>query len=255
MRINHLQGKIPGIVVCIHGNSSSSSIFDTVLGQTNFHYSAIIIELPGHGKTVLKEEFSIRGIITNLKVDLASIKEPVFLFGHSLGGHLAIEIAPVIKNLKGLCIMGTPPIELPINLESAFNPVQEMTVLFEDKPDSSSIDAYFKKATINSSIRPRLKDDYLKVAPSVRTSIAAAIPNNHWSNQRAIFNSLNVPKFIAHGLNDPFINLDYLKEIQNENIENCSLKLFDNSGHYPILEVPNDFGTYFYQIITSSFVK
>jgi pimeloyl-ACP methyl ester carboxylesterase len=129
----------------------------------------------------------------------------------------------------------------------------EMSVLFEEQPDRDLLDAFLEKAITNPFAKDKIKEDYLNAHPEVRFGIAEAIPNNYWSNQRDIFKNLQVPKFLAHGINDPLINLAYLEEIKVQNKQNCALKLFKDSGHYPMLEVPKYFEAYFIGITNKVF--
>lgn len=256
MKSSYRKRTLNETVIFIHGNSSDSTVFNGILNNPTFQYCSYTLSLPGHyeeDSAVQLNDFSITAIINQITEFVSSINYPILLFGHSLGGHLAIEIAPKLNNLKGLCVMGTPPIELPINFESAFNPVVEMSVLFEEAPTDNLLDAFLKKAVVNPTVKDSIKANFVKTHPKARGYIANAIPKNEWSNQRAIFRDLQIPKYIAHGLKDPFINLDYLEEIKTENQPKCSLTLFMESGHYPMLETPKDFEEYVVKICNKSF--
>ncbi len=256
MKTNFKKGRFEETIIFIHGNSSNATVFSSLLNSPKFEYSSLTIELPGHYDDFQDQgfkEFSIPNIINNLVEIIGAIENSIFLYGHSLGGHLAIEIAPQLHNLKGICIMGTPPIELPLNFESAFNPVPEMVVLFEEQPEDGILEAFLDKAVTNPTVKDHIKADFLNTQPKVRTGVANAAPNNQWNNQRAIFKSLQISKYIAHGFKDPFINLSYLEEINAENQPECELTLFNHSGHYPMLEVPNDYEAYIIEITNKVF--
>ena len=118
-----------GTLFCIHGNSSSSKVFEDLKQNQNSKYDVFLIDLLGHGTNQEKQnmsDFSLKSQKEYLLKQLKYHKGNVILVGHSLGGHLAIEIAEKIDNLKGLIIIGTPPVKKPMNLEEAFLPIQEI---------------------------------------------------------------------------------------------------------------------------------
>jgi pimeloyl-ACP methyl ester carboxylesterase len=42
------------------------------------------------------------------------------VFGHSLGGHIAIRMLPMMNQLAGVGITGTPPFDIPVDMEPRF---------------------------------------------------------------------------------------------------------------------------------------
>ena len=83
-------------------------------------------------------------------------KGNVILVGHSLGGHLAIEIAEKIDNLKGLIIIGTPPVKKPMNLEEAFLPIQEIQTFFTENPIHKDIESIVDIALQNKKVKEEI---------------------------------------------------------------------------------------------------
>src|ERR1700722_10829294 len=97
-------------VVLIHGNSSSSRAFSRQLeGPLGQRFRLIAVELPGHGRAV------------RAALDALGIEEARFV-GWSLGGHIALEMAPDLREPRGFVIFGTPPITSREAMSEAFLP-------------------------------------------------------------------------------------------------------------------------------------
>jgi pimeloyl-ACP methyl ester carboxylesterase len=122
-------GQRPNIVF-IHGNSLSSKMFADQLGDSKglaFFYDVYAIDLPGHGDSTdatpeTESCYSIDGFpqamveaVKILRLEPAS----TIVFGHSLGGHIGIRMLQMM-NLAGIGITGTPPFDIPIDMEPRF---------------------------------------------------------------------------------------------------------------------------------------
>ncbi|MBU2927257.1 alpha/beta fold hydrolase [Winogradskyella psychrotolerans] len=237
------KGSTKGTILCIHGNSSSPEIFQSLLTDQIIHQTIIAVELLGHSvehQDCNIELFSTKNQCKVLSTYINTIDDDIFLLGNSLGGHLAIEIAKDIKRLKGLMIFGTPPVTNPINFEEAFNVVPALNTYLTENPTETDIETAAKVAVYKTEVAPSVSR-YFKIAnPLVRTALAIDITKNNWSNQKDIFLNLQVPKYIVAGNQDPTVSIDYLKTIEVL-ADNCELLFINNCGHYPTLEQPNAF--------------
>ena len=174
---------------------------------------------------------------------LSDIKDNILLIGSSLGGHLAIEIAPAIENLSGLVIMGTPPVKKPLNFEEAFNTIPELNSFFKEEVSTKELDAIVHIALRNKAYNNIFIDDFKKSDPKVRSSLANDIMAGSFDDQFNIFTNLAVPKFILAGDADPSVNRDYLSEVCKASSFGCRIYDLDQCGHYPSLESPDSFGS------------
>lgn len=237
------EGSAKGTIVCIHGNSSSPKIFQSLLNSEATNHTVIAVELLGHSAQHHNneiDEFSTKNLCKALIAFVNTIDDDIFLLGNSLGGHLSIEIANAIKRLKGLMIFGTPPIKKPINFEDAFNVVPALNTFLTEHPTEIEIEDAAKVAVYNFENARTIVKDFKMVNPLVRTALAIDLSNNNWSDQRDIFLNLNIPKFIVAGKQDPTVNKNYLKTLESLDL-NCELLHIDNCGHYPTLEQPKTF--------------
>lgn len=158
------------------------------------------------------------------------------MVGNSLGGHLAIEIAPRIKRLKGLVIFGTPPVSKPINFAEAFLQCDALSCFLTENPNAEDINVATETAVFDTTFTKLLINDFKNTDPKVRVALAKDLVENNWSDQKEIFISLAVPKFIIRGSHDPSVNPDYLEKIINETNDQSSIINFKNCGHFASIE-------------------
>jgi len=100
-------------VIFIHGNSLHDGLFYKQFEALS-PYRIIAPDLPGHGQSAFSndpaQDYGVGSYIRLLAEFIQSFKlGQCILFGHSLGGHLAIHLAGQLRNIAGLAIMGTPP--------------------------------------------------------------------------------------------------------------------------------------------------
>lgn len=236
--------KHKGTIVCIHGNCSSSKVFNHLKNSKAIPYQIIANDLPGNGensKASLSKENLFKYYKGLLIEQINNINDDVLLVGNSLGGHLAIEIASSVTRLKGLVIMGTPPVRSPINFEEAFLPVEALSTFLTENPEAKAIEEAAKVAVYDTSFAKYVISDFKAANPKIRTMIASDLLGGKLEDEYNDFINLCMPKFIIRGLQDPSVNPDYLNALQNDCADNCEIIEIDNCGHYPSLEQPELF--------------
>jgi len=249
--------KKKGTIIFIHGNSSSSEVFRPIIESKILTHTKIGLNLLGHGNhssnSTNAEDFSIKAYSKDILNQIADIDDEILLVGNSLGGHLAIEIAPEVANLRGIVIFGTPPVKKPINFEEAFLPVPALQTFLTEHPSEGDIEMAVSAAVCNKETIPQLVADFKKANPLVRKAIGIDLMENKLSNQLEIFSTLDIPKYIIAGKKDPSVNPEYLQEVTNNCNGNCKLIKFENCGHYPSIEKPQEFNTILHKIAQEVF--
>jgi len=242
MNIVKKKGKREETIVFIHGNSSSSRVFNKIFTENELPFNLISFDLPGHGKSPHNNEYSFE-IFKGASLDLIrNIERDVLLIGHSLGGHLALEIAQEIPNLKGLVISGAPPFEKPMVLNEVFLPNPNIDTLFSENPSEDDIKKLLNSIVKNKTAIPIIKDDLLLTDSKVRSALAVDLSKEEtFLDEKAIFLSLPVKKFIIHGEDDSLINLNYLHKLKHESNNSFDILMIKDCGHYPTIEQPEKF--------------
>lgn len=233
-----------GIIFCIHGNSSSSKIFEPLKNSLGNSYNIIAIDLPGHGKNkngFTEKDFTLKSYKEFLVNNINALNERIILVGHSFGGHLAIEIANEINNLECLIIFGTPPLKKPMNLEESFLPNPLLQTFFTENPTKKDIETTLESILHNKDCKKIIEDDFKITNSLVRKVISQEIQNNSFSDQFTIFTNLKVPKYIIATEFDSIVNNKYLQMVKNSCTSNYEIINFKNCGHYPSFEAPKKF--------------
>ncbi|WP_417886676.1 alpha/beta fold hydrolase [Zunongwangia sp.] len=239
------KGKERGTIVCIHGNSSSAKVYDDLLKSTAILQTKIAIDLLGHGNNqpdnVDFNKYSFSAQRQFLLENIKDIDDEILLIGNSMGGHLAIEISTEIPQLKGLVIMGTPPLKNPVNIEEAFIPVVALNTFLTVNPNEDEIRKTLGEVILNRSKIDLVTHDFKKANPLVRKALAIDLMENRLFNQYSIFTELNLPKYIISGDADLSVNREYLERVKNASNDSCKIIDIQNCGHYPSLDQPFEF--------------
>lgn len=133
-RIAFYDNRADGLaLVMLHANSICKESFALQITAFGNTYRTIAIDLPGHGgssdATDPRRSYSMTGYANAVSELLAGIGVTRYaLLGHSLGGHITLELlARVEKSIAGAIIFGTPPIENSIEgLIAGFVPSPDM---------------------------------------------------------------------------------------------------------------------------------
>ncbi|MFK8010438.1 MAG: alpha/beta fold hydrolase [Marinicellaceae bacterium] len=240
-----IDGNQKGTIFCIHGNSSSSKVFNKFLQSPKISNTKVSVDLVGHGENQ-KQDFKLKDMTFKsqkkyILSQVSKIKGDILLIGHSLGGHLAIEVAPEIKNLKGLIVMGTPPVKHPINFEEAFIPIETYNSYFVETQSDREIAKMAESIVKKKSHQELIYSDFKKTNPLVRKALAQDILSNKLLDEYLLFKLLNVPKYIISGRQDFSVNREYLQLVKENCGHDCKIIDVENCGHFPFLDKPNKF--------------
>lgn len=234
------QGSEPGIILCIPGNSSSSGYFECLFQHEHINHSVVAPDLPGTGDSYHSKApsyYSILRLRETVTQFANELNEDILLVGASLGGHLALEIAPDIQRLKGLVIFGAPPLKKPANMQEAFLPFDEMNYFFEEEVPKEKARALFAKASHNPKAVDRLMDDFYNTDPKTRSRLMEDVTSDLLLDELEIFNTLKCKKYIIEMEHDIISNNHY---IQSATVGAKILKMTE-CGHFPALEKPEEF--------------
>ena len=228
-------------IIFLHGNSSSSKIFQEII-TTDLPYQMFAFDLPGHGQSEFSVDIAHYRFANYKEIVLNKISEldgEIILVGNSLGGHIAIEIAKEVQNLKGLIIMGTAPVKYPLNLEEAITPNEALPIYMAATSSSKDIARAFEIVTSNEDSRQMLIDDFNRADPKIRTAIALDLTEGSLGNEYEMLKQLNCAKLIIQGDQEPTVSSQYLREVVED--VNAALFFVENCGHYPSIEQPEQF--------------
>jgi len=228
-------------IIFLHGNSSSSKIFQATI-KSDLPYKLYSFDLPGHGQSASSHDIDQYSLNNFKRVAIQQInqhKGDVLLVGNSLGGHIAIEIAQQLRQLKGLLIMGTAPLKTPLNFEEAITPNQALSVFLTGSPDDDAITNAINATVYNEKHRELASCEFKKSDPNVRAATSEDLTNGRWGNQYEIFKQLTCPKMIIQGRQEPSVSFQYLSNVAD--VAKADLRYIEECGHYPSLDQPEAF--------------
>lgn len=225
-------------IVYMHGFCENMSLWDQVLPETA-SYRQILLDLPGFGLSNGCSFESLKDIGEQVVSFLKEINvENPILFGHSMGGYLALEmIKNNMINVRGLAMIHSSfeedSEEKKLNREKTIDflnhhPLSAYLKVFVEglfAPENTSQPKLIEKANLIVS-----QNQVSKVQAGLR-----AMKNRegslHWLAQT------DLPVFIVCGQYDSHVPVTHSLHAASL-CKNCMFQLLENSGHLGILEEP-----------------
>lgn len=226
-------------VLMIHANSVCKETFHFQIEALTGKNRVIAIDLPGHGQSsdavdpLLTYNFngyadSVCEVIESLGVDRFAI------LGHSLGGHVALELMRALpEKTAGTMIFGTPPIPPgPDGAALGFLPNPQFAYTGKAVLKEQEVDMVVELALGSDAVR----DEFWKTTVrrtdgrSRQLMIDAALAGKH-RDQRALVEDSTVPLAIVNGADDPVVNLDYIDTLKFRNLWERGPIRLENTGH------------------------
>ncbi len=230
-------GQIP--LVMIHANSVCKETFHFQIEALAGKRRIIAVDLPGHGQssdaTDPLRTYNFNGYADAVREIIQALDVDHFvLLGHSLGGHVALELMRLLpEKTAGTMIFGTPPIPPgPEGAALGFVPNPEFAYTGKETLTEQEIDMVVALALGMDAVH----DAFWKTAVrrtdgrSRRLMIEAALAGTH-PDQRSLVESSPVPLAIVNGADDPVINLDYIDSLTFGNLWNRGAVRLENAGH------------------------
>ncbi len=191
--------------------------------------NAIIVDLPGHGKSTGAGRSSIGAYASDMLALLDALKlQQVIVAGHSMGGGIAQTLALQHPDrVLGLILIGTGA-KLGVHPETLSGMINETT-----RTITTLVSMYYG-TSINESLRRRSQQRLSKFNPMTLYNDYAAC--NAFDIRQQV-NQIHVPTLIIGGSEDkmtPFKFSTYL----HEQISGSRLERIEGGGHMMMLEQP-----------------
>jgi pimeloyl-ACP methyl ester carboxylesterase len=235
-------------VVLIHGNSSSSRSFSRQLdGPLGKRFRLVAVDLPGHGQSDDAKDpsaYSLPGHARAVQVVVKALAlQQARFVGWSLGGHVALEMAPDLPKARGFVIFGTPPLGSRESVREAFLPNPAIEFAFQESTDSVEASAYlaafFRPGF--ADIPPFFLDDILRTDGRARSGLAASAAAGAFRDEVAIVRDLRVPLAVLHGAEEPIVNGSYFASLAMPTLWRGAAQVIPGAGHTPQWETPDAF--------------
>ncbi len=227
-------------VLFIHGNSSCGDVFQHQLrGSLARSHRLIALDLPGHGQSDNALDPSrtySRSGFADAAVELLhelGISEAVVV-GWSLGGHIGIDMLTRFQGMRGLMIVGAPPVGRD-TMREGFMGLPQTGAAGRKTLSDADIDG-FMQATFGE--RPAfLRYAILRSDGRFREHLFQAMRADDYADdytdQRTTVKNSAVSIAVLNGADDQVINLDYVDRVAYGNLWEGRCHRIAGSGHAP----------------------
>lgn len=240
LRISQSSGRgLP--ILMIHGSGAGRGVFarqfDSPLAE---RHRMIAFDLPGHGESSDARDpetgYTVRGLAEAAAWVLEGLDiRRAIVFGWSLGGHVAVQLASYHPAVAGLMLTGTPPVSRgPIAMLRGFH--ANWDLLLASKRTYSDRDAErFEKLCFGDSAEPSFRQNILRADGRLRAIAIRSMMSDDGADQRRVVEDAAFPVAMVNGSEDPFIRLSYLDTLNYGTLWEQT-KVIDGAGHSPFWE-------------------
>ena len=111
--LNYAEGPDAGpALVLLHGGSARWQYFDSIIPELAAHWHLFAPDLRGHGKSGRAAgRYAIRDYVDDITAFLLRVSGPASLFGHSLGGIVALMTADQCPDCVNAVVVGDSPLD------------------------------------------------------------------------------------------------------------------------------------------------
>ena len=225
-------------LLMIHANSCSKEEFVFQTRALGDKRRVIALDLPGHGASSdaidARRSYKVSGYADAVLEVLDKLGVVRFaVLGHSLGGHVALELIARGGNVAGAMISGTPPIPNSLEgLQLGFTP--SPNTAYTGKPILTEDEA---RAVVRLALGPSAERDIFYTTTVQRTDGRArqymleAVMAGQDGDPRDVVAISTVPLAVVNGADDPVVNLDYVDSLTYRNLWTHLPLRVANAGH------------------------
>ena len=248
----HDSGGSGPAVVLVHGNSSSSRVWEPLLtGELGKKYRLIAPDLPGHGQSADAEQmvrstvYSIPGYadVVRAVAGQMGVENAVFV-GWSLGGHAVLEAAASLPQAAGFMVFGTPPLPFPPTADfgGAFLKLGLGFAKDWSEDDTRAWVADYMAPGVAAA--DFMLQDARRTDGHARASLAAGIGTVGYADELNIIATIGRPLAIVQGAHEQIVNPAYLDGLAPTipTLWRGKVQVVEGAGHAVQWENPAQFG-------------
>ncbi|MBE0366909.1 alpha/beta fold hydrolase [Pseudoalteromonas aurantia] len=236
-------------LIFIHGWSLDSRLWRNQILYLSEKYQVIAIDLAGHGNSSYnREDYTMVSFANDIKavIEKEGINSAI-LIGHSMGGSVIAEAAKLMPN-KVVGIIGVDTSQN-VALKLTHEELNLMANPFEDNFQNAM------KAFVKDAFPKNVEEDMLYWVSEDMASAPKEIAINQFRNYLGqyisgesyrVYKDINVPVVLLNAKLWPTSSAENKKHIKN-----YTLYFIEETGHFPMLEKPNEFNKLLLKAIKS----
>jgi pimeloyl-ACP methyl ester carboxylesterase len=236
-------------LIFIHGWSLDSRLWQNQLGYFSQQYQVITMDLAGHGNSSFnRKEYTMVAFANDIKAVIEKEQlDSVILVGHSMAGGIIAEAAKLMpKKVKGIIGVDTSQ---NVALELPQSDLDLMTKPFEE--DFQGGISVFVKDSLPKEVDAELlhwvTQDMASAPPAIAINQFRHYLGQYVSGKASrVYESVNVPVVLVNARLWPTNS-----EENKKHIKDYSVYYIEDSGHFPMLEKPNEFNTILMEVVKS----
>jgi len=233
-------------IVMIHGSGASRAVFarqfDSPLADA---HRLIAFDLPGHGESSDARDPATAYTITGLAQTTARLLDSLgidraIIFGWSLGGHVAIELASFHHAVNGLVLTGAPPVSRgPLGMLRGFHANWDMLLASKKVYSERDIER-FEALCFGDTASPSFREAIRRTDGRLRAGVARSMFAGKGADQKQVVEHAPFPVAVINGEHDPLVRLSYFETVAYASLwEQCHV--IPGAGHAPFWERPDLF--------------
>ena len=234
-------------LVLLHGSGASSAVFAPQFGsELSAVYQIFAFDLPGHGRsgnaTDPATTYAVHGManVIGRAIDQLGLVRPA-IYGWSMGGHVALELAAGRSDLAGLALSGTPPIG-PGTIAALRGFHAKWDMLLASKENFSDRDAErFMRLCFAASGSERFLADIKRADGRARVHFMRSLMRGEATDERRFVETSAVPVAMINGADDPIVRRSYIEHLDYAALWRGKCHAIPGAAHAPFLEQPQAF--------------
>ena len=249
------EGGAPTLVL-VHGNSSNGGSFrEQLTSPALARWRKVAVDLPGHGRSgrlSAQETYDVEALTSRLLRLVQHLRcERAVFVGHSLGGHLLLQLWPRLPLARGLVLFGTPPLGQGPTAGAGFLPHPAAGAFFKADLSEEEVEGW-RRASFHRVVGPAdlFRDEVRATDPRVRAGLGGALAAGAFADEVERVAAMSAPLLVLHGEHDALVSRDYLEALAAPSLWRRKVQLVPDAGHYPQRENPDAFNG-----ILASFVE
>lgn len=234
-------------LVLLHGSGASSAVFaPQFASELSAVYQIFAFDLPGHGRsdnaTDPATTYAVHGMadVVGRAIDQLGLVRPA-IYGWSMGGHVALELAAGRSDLAGLALSGTPPIG-PGTIAALRGFHAKWDMLLASKESFSLRDAErFMRLCFGASGSERFLADIQRADGRARVHFMRSLLRGEATDERRFVETSAVPVAMINGADDPIVRRSYIEHLDYAALWRDTCHAIPGAAHAPFVEQPQAF--------------